>query len=103
MCPPRPGGAAPAAAALLLPRRTLRASALGLRLRVPARGWVAPPATRTQQHEAEVSAALLGSSRIPPTLRLGVPGVGGWLPGGFGRGWPRRPDVWLETTLPSSP
>lgn len=82
---------------LLLPRRTLRASARGLRLRVPARGWVAPPATRTQQHEAEVSPVLSGSSHIPPTLRLGVPGIGGWPTGGFGaggrgalmRGWTR--------------
>lgn len=50
-----------------------------------------------------MSTALLENSRIPPTLRLGVPGVGGWVPDGFGRGWPRRPDVWLETTLPGSP
>lgn len=71
---------------LLLPRRTLRASALGLRLRVPARSRVAPPATKTQQHEAEVSAVLPGSSRIPPTLHPGVPGVGGRPTGGLGAG-----------------
>lgn len=86
---------------LLLPRRTLRASARGLRLRVPARGWVAPPATRTQQHEAEVSPVLSGSSHIPPTLRLGVPGIGGWPTGGFGAGG-RGALMWLDTSHPGS-